>query len=386
MQSSYCEEIDKLMDRAQNWCLEIEQEYNKAEVHSINMSKGDTEDVGVFSDNSEITVFEFLESAELAYLGWGNSVQKANRLYNRHLSEEIKSRLINISDNYESMKQWLIKNYGGPSRIIEDIIGSLTRKPKPEVGNRKEKFIFYSAITGAMQRLERLSRVSYIDRSELETCLLSRSTLSSMISLLPILEYDFWVREMTTAGLDFKNPVGIETFNCFKKICVIERNTCENSRTDSAPVEVQSTGVKRTNKSSNKVQVQEKDYSDTESEVGVHTTATSIPRKPWNPSTRLKFPCPIGNNKHEVSTCPEFLAFSPLDRWEKIENNGMCYTCLNPKNVCKLRKCDQVSGVPEVLTCAICATWAESQNLAPFSIFFCKQKTHSSAIEHHFRS
>ena len=63
---------------------------------------------------------------------------------------------------------------------------------------------------------------------------------------------------MTTAGLDFKNPVGIETFNCFKKICVIERNTCENSRMDSAPVEVQSTGVERTNKSLHKAQVQKK--------------------------------------------------------------------------------------------------------------------------------
>ena len=58
------------------------------------------------------------------------------------------------------MKQWLIKNYGGPSRIVGDIIGNLTRKPKPASGNRKEKFAFYSAITGAMQGLDRLSRVS----------------------------------------------------------------------------------------------------------------------------------------------------------------------------------------------------------------------------------
>ena len=31
-------------------------------------------------------------------MGWGNSVQRANRLYNSHLSEEIKSKLINKSD------------------------------------------------------------------------------------------------------------------------------------------------------------------------------------------------------------------------------------------------------------------------------------------------
>ena len=130
------------------------------------------------------------------------------------------------------MKQWLIKNYGGSSRIVGDIVSNLMRKPKPATGNRKEKFAFYSAITGAIQRLERLSRVSYIDSSELEACLLSRSTLSSMVGLLPISEYDLWVREMTISGLDFKNPVGIETFNCFKNICVIERNTCESARTD----------------------------------------------------------------------------------------------------------------------------------------------------------
>ena len=80
--SQYCDKVGEVMDKAQNWCLEIEQEYNKAEVHSINTSKGDSSDIGVFSDNSKVTVFEFLKWAELAYLGWGNSVQKANRLYN----------------------------------------------------------------------------------------------------------------------------------------------------------------------------------------------------------------------------------------------------------------------------------------------------------------
>ena len=62
---------------------------------------------------------------------------------------------------------------------------------------------------------------------------------------------------MTISGLDFKNPVGIETFNCFQKICIIERNTCESARTDPAPGETQSTGTKKLGKSSHKVQTQE---------------------------------------------------------------------------------------------------------------------------------
>ena len=161
-----------------------------------------------------------------------------------------------------------------------DIIGNLIRKPKPAIGNRKEKFAFYSAITGALQRLERLSRVSY--SWNLVFCL--GSTLSSLIVLLPLAEYELWVREITMSGLDFKNPGGLETFNCFKRICIIERNTCESARTDSAPIDSPSTGTKKTTKSSHKVNIQERDYSDTESEVGIHTTSGATPRKPgWDP-------------------------------------------------------------------------------------------------------
>ena len=125
----------------------------------------------MFSDNSKVTVFEFLESAELAYLGWGNSIEKTNRLYNKHLSEDIKSQLINISEDYKMMKTWLICNYGGPLRIVAE-------KRKPTSNNRKEMFKYYSAIIGALQRLEKLSRITHINRTELESCLLSRITLS----------------------------------------------------------------------------------------------------------------------------------------------------------------------------------------------------------------
>ena len=84
MDPDYCDRIEEMLDRVQTWAQDIEELCNKAEVLSINTQIGDAIDFGVFSDN-----FEFLESAELAYLGWGNSVQKASCLYNKHLSEEI---------------------------------------------------------------------------------------------------------------------------------------------------------------------------------------------------------------------------------------------------------------------------------------------------------
>ena len=60
-----------------------------------------------------------------------------------------------MSDDYKKMKNWLIENYGNPSRIVADIVGDLLKKSKPSEDNRKQKLVFFSAITGAIQRLER---------------------------------------------------------------------------------------------------------------------------------------------------------------------------------------------------------------------------------------
>ena len=37
--SLYCDKVGEIMDDAQAWCMNIEEMYNKAEVHSINTSK-----------------------------------------------------------------------------------------------------------------------------------------------------------------------------------------------------------------------------------------------------------------------------------------------------------------------------------------------------------
>ena len=95
------------------------------------------------------------------------------------------------------------------------------------------------------------------------------------------------------------------------------------------------------------------------------------------PSPGFKFPCLLTNHKHEVSTCAEFFNLSPKDRWKNIEKDDrMCFSCLKPRSICKSRRCNNVAIVPDILKCAVCASWAVSKGLAPFSIFVCKQKQH----------
>ena len=353
----YCEGIDVLLDEAETWCSKVEELYNDAEIHSINMSKGDVADIGMFSDNTKITVYEFLEAAEIAYLGWGNSIQKENRLYNRHLSEEIKAKLVNKSDSYADMKIWLVQNYGGVSRIINDIIGDLARRTKPNFSNNNAKFTFYALTSSALLRIERLSKVEGIDKLELDACLYSRATLSSLSLLLPSDAYTDWISEMTKAGMDYKNPEGEKAYVVFKDLCVIERNKSEGSRTlekaSSPKLKPRSPKASRTKPKSvhNIATLAESDPEEMQ-DSGVF--ATSYHKVRWY-LLNLRFPCPIAGHNHEISTCEGFFSLNPTERWNKMDKGKLCYTCLSPKDVCVRRKCESSDKVPDTLKCQGCA-------------------------------
>ena len=64
--------------------------------------------------------------------------------------------------------------------------------------------------------------------------------------------------------------MGIETFNCLKKVCIIERNPNESSRSEPTPRETPTIGVKKPGKSSYKVQQME------DENLGSNTKATNM--------------------------------------------------------------------------------------------------------------
>ena len=111
------------------------QAYTNAEVHSIKGSRGEVTDVGIFSDNAERTVFEFLEAFELGYIDWGNNRQCVSKLI-KHLSDDLKDKLLTHSDSYAHMRKWLINNHGGASRIVNDTIMAIRETHQDESGPR----------------------------------------------------------------------------------------------------------------------------------------------------------------------------------------------------------------------------------------------------------
>ena len=65
---SYCVRIFFLLDSAESWALHVVQAYTSAKVHSIKGFPGDIADVGIFSDNADKTVLEFMNLLSLDIL------------------------------------------------------------------------------------------------------------------------------------------------------------------------------------------------------------------------------------------------------------------------------------------------------------------------------
>ena len=126
---------------------------------------------------------------------------------------------------------------------------------------------------------------------------------------------------MTHRHLDWRNPLGSDTYDCFRYICTMEKNMLEAARDNggfstpqSAPPPSLSTGVIPSKGKSKGVLTtfdQSNPDSDDDLSTGVHTAAV---HSDWiKPSSGYNFPCPMINHDHEIAACAEFFALTPKD-------------------------------------------------------------------------
>ena len=375
--NTFCTGVNDLLEKADNWILDMEQLYVRSEAHVSTTGKGNLDHLGVFTNNAAKTIYEFFDDAEMALMGWGNSRQRAYQLFN-HLSEPIKAKLEDISDNYAQIKARLIEEYGTADRIISDVVKALVNGKKPTLGDKRERSCFFSNFASGIQRLDKLSKVPEIPIAVLQALLYSRNTLSSMIGILPSEDSDQLRRKFADRKLDWDNPCGIHTFALLKEYVETERSIAEpfkglsnSNQGGNNSSSSSSTHLKSKPKSA--FTASNVQYSSDE-ETTVHVTNT-FQAKPWF-SPGLKFPCPLEGHNHEMADCVVFLTMKPAERWEKTKVNRICYCCLKPKSICVTRRCNFADTVPDALVCQGCIEYAQEKGFAPFNILLCRKERH----------
>ena len=59
--NNFVSSVKNLLDQANDQILQVEIIYSNTEAHSVSNLKGDISNVGIFTDNAEKTVYEFLD-------------------------------------------------------------------------------------------------------------------------------------------------------------------------------------------------------------------------------------------------------------------------------------------------------------------------------------
>ena len=131
---------------------------------------------------------------------------------------------------------------------------------------------------------------------ELNDWLYTWNTLLSLSKLIVVLDFDEYIREMTRRSLEWRNPLGKKTYECFRYICTMEKNMLDaldnggfSNIQSSQPLI--STGANPFDASDVE--------SDEEQAAGVHAAAG---HSDWiKPGSGHKFPCPMINHDHKNS-------------------------------------------------------------------------------------
>ena len=131
---------------------------------------------------------------------------------------------------------------------------------------------------------------------------------------------------MTRQHLDWRNPLGSDTYDCFRYICTMEKNMLEAARDNggfsipqTVPTLSLNTGANSSKSKSKGVFTTFDQFdpdSDDDSITGVRAGAG---HSDWiKLGSTHKFPCTLQNHDHEIAACPDFLTLTPKDRWIKI--------------------------------------------------------------------
>ena len=108
MKLEFYNDVNYLLQNEGSWCSRVEVLYAQMEVHAVHNLKGDTSAIEVFQDNFKPILYEFINDLETAFLGSGMNKQLGQRVWAKHLSESLKTKLINKSDDFIKIKEYLI--------------------------------------------------------------------------------------------------------------------------------------------------------------------------------------------------------------------------------------------------------------------------------------
>lgn len=387
-----------LIVRGYSWVFELKRMYRERQLHlRSNSSQIISGNLKAFDGGPSQTVFEFFKKFEQLTNGKYTQTQKTTLLYDTYLHERLKQQLVALSQNFQDMKDWLIKKFGKAKGIVNgktDLIKNL--KQPTASATSVQKADYYRSVYAVLAELQNLHISSDIPKDDVALYIYTHDAIEKVLSFLPEMFNDLYSDKVDELGKDLDSFQGKAAFDLLMKLAERQFTKADRNATklvnnwDRMQSGERGTKKSPVRKSVNAVSNKSAESSESSSEdddlvQSVHHQSSKASgdfmkgkknkeNSKWYDSS-VKFPCPIKDHNHELGSCKEFFGCQASVK-KKLGFRKSCYACLGPRDKCK-EKCVNLKRMPTRLTCQECAEYAKAINKSPFNILICTNAEHS---------
>ena len=386
--------VDSSLNEVKEWCKEFRIAYEKLDGNTKPLDGGVLyKSIGIFSENSDISIFEFLKRFEVgACNGRGSKSDRSLLLFEKHLEQKIQEKMYDFRNDYDGLINKLKRLYGKPLRMCETILKTVSSDPPGTNSSYAVVSDHMRTFECSMKKIDALWLIPGVDTCQLEEALYSESFVKSIIERVPPLKHDDIMLSLNKAGCDLHSIRGRLAFNTLREwirefafMAEAKSKTCttkgsSRSRDKERQALTHNTGVNR-----NSIVPVQKDGertkthpSGSDNRRNAQNSDSNRRSNPPENFTRIEKRCPLKDHQkspHSILNCKTFLELSPADKRSK-SYGATCYTCLGPYRPCK-RACQ--GNVPPSLLCHECGEGQTNPRLP--LIIMCPDHRHKENLD-----
>ena len=403
--------VENIISEASKWCSSLMKKYEELDCGSRPVDSKLFQGLEKFTENSEISIYEFLKKFDTIMEDRGTKKERAIILYTQYLDSTIQLLTTDIRENIDGLKSWLVKRYGEPRGMCTNILKPLKKESIPSAITLSNELLHYSRLLdAAVKRVKELNSLPGMPLEKLNTWIQSTDFLEQLASLLPDKLLSEMYQKLKDKELDMQNLHGKETFSVITDLISSHASMIEGMAkigTFCSSAKPRSTKepnpTSRRAKSAHLITEDWSSNSDTESTHSNHESAhfssnsqqnkggktskrnsETHPKNTQEKKTKSKskehftFPCCYPGHSHELGECSLFFSFSSRKR-KLVATGKTCYTCLKPFETCK-DGCK--SNVPQTLICQPCTKNAanKGKSYPPTNVLLCPMNKHKENI------
>ena len=126
-------------------------------------------DLAKFSEQSDISIYEHLSKFDQLVADNGSKKERATLLYSKYISEDIQRKCYELREDYEKLRNFLLRRYGDPRTMCINIIKAISDCPPNDSTFSKALMDHFRILEAAFKKINELFNLPTVSQEQLDS-------------------------------------------------------------------------------------------------------------------------------------------------------------------------------------------------------------------------